>query len=309
MLTPRAPAAAMPDVAFDAPGLHDNHLDWVGMEGIAMPLRWGAGEAALTIPGKVDLFINLHHAGSRGIHMSRLYLLLQQWLQGTEPSPGGLRGLLQAMIDSQPDIADRARIVLRFDLPLQRPALVSANAGWKNYPLVLSAELGARGFEAWLQFECAYSSTCPASAALSRQLIADAFARRFAAADGLRPQEVIDWLRGEQGMTATPHAQRSLAMVQARLADDSAAWPVVALIDAVEDALQTPVQTAVKREDEQAFALRNGQNLMFCEDAARRIQSRLDGDARVADFRVRVAHLESLHAHDAVAVASKPRRG
>jgi GTP cyclohydrolase I len=31
------------------------------------------------------------------------------------------------------------------------------------------------------------------------------------------------------------------------------------------------VQTAVKRADEQAFALANGQNLMFCEDAARRL--------------------------------------
>ena len=37
----------------------------------------------------------------------------------------------------------------------------------------------------------------------------------------------------------------------------------------MEAALGTPVQTAVKREDEQAFARLNGRNLMFCEDAPR----------------------------------------
>jgi GTP cyclohydrolase I len=44
---------------------------------------------------------------------------------------------------------------------------------------------------------------------------------------------------------------------------------------------------------------------MFCEDAARRIRTALDADERIADFHVRVAHHESLHAHDAVAVASR----
>jgi GTP cyclohydrolase I len=65
------------------------------------------------------------------------------------------------------------------------------------------------------------------------------------------------------------------------------------------------VQTAVKREDEQAFALANGGNLMFCEDAARRVQKTLDALPGVGDFHVRIAHHESLHPHDAVAFASK----
>jgi GTP cyclohydrolase I len=44
---------------------------------------------------------------------------------------------------------------------------------------------------------------------------------------------------------------------------------------------------------------------MFCEDAARRMQAALDGDERISDFWLRATHLESLHAHDAVAVATK----
>jgi GTP cyclohydrolase I len=64
------------------------------------------------------------------------------------------------------------------------------------------------------------------------------------------------------------------------------------------------LEAAVKREDEQAFARLNGQNLMFCEDAARRLKAALLADEQVVDFWLRVNHYESLHGHDAVAVAT-----
>jgi hypothetical protein len=51
--------------------------------------------------------------------------------------------------------------------------------------------------------------------------------------------------------------------------------------------------------------VRNGRNLMFCEDAARRIRHVLDADERIADFWLRAEHGESLHPHDAVAVVAK----
>jgi len=67
--------------------------------------------------------------------------------------------------------------------------------------------------------------------------------------------------------------------------------------------LGTAVQTAVKRADEQAFALANGQNLMFCEDAARRLHKALRQLEWSTAFKLRVEHAESLHAHDAVAIS------
>jgi len=149
-----------------------------------------------------------------------------------------------------------------------------------------------------------YSSTCPASAALSRQLIQDQFARDFDVSHPLEHAAVLAWLGSERGIVATPHAQRSVARLRVRVAAGGA-FHLIKLIDRVEQALGTPVQTAVKREDEQAFALANGSNLMFCEDAARRIQKALDADANLADFHIRVEHQESLHPHDAVAYASK----
>ena len=115
---------------------------------------------------------------------------------------------------------------------------------------------------------------------------------------------MLAWLGSEQGIVATPHSQRSTADVRVQL-NPGFDFPIIDLIDLLEDALKTPVQTAVKREDEQAFALANGQNLMFCEDAARRMHRVLDADERIVDFRLRASHHESLHPHDAVAIATK----
>jgi GTP cyclohydrolase I len=44
---------------------------------------------------------------------------------------------------------------------------------------------------------------------------------------------------------------------------------------------------------------------MFCEDAARRLQQALEPQALYKDFWLRVNHLESLHAHNAVAIVTK----
>ena len=105
-------------------------------------------------------------------------------------------------------------------------------------------------------------------------------------------------------MAATPHAQRSEAKVKVELRPQFDELPLVALVDALEASLGTPVQTAVKREDEQAFAEANAANLMFCEDAARRVAAAVSADPRVARFDAVVTHGESLHPHDAVARVS-----
>jgi len=76
----------------------------------------------------------------------------------------------------------------------------------------------------------------------------------------------------------------------------------------LEQAIGTPVQTAVKRNDEQAFAKLNAENLMFCEDAARRITALEQSDC-VENYWFKVEHQESLHAHNAVVIDSNYLRG
>ncbi len=294
----------LPDVAFDAVALA-RPLDWVGMDGMALPIRLGAetGQPML-VPATVDVAVNLHDPDARGIHMSRLYLQLQQGLANESLGAPSLRRLLEACIGSQNGVATRARLHLRFDQLLLRKALLSDNAGWKRYPVEVEAELADGHLRLALAFSIEYSSTCPASAALSRQANAQRFAEDFADARSLSNDAVRDWLHSTRGMAATPHAQRSRAQIRVELRPAFDELPLVALVDALEAALGTPVQTAVKREDEQAFALANAANLMFCEDAARRLAAVLAGDPRVAAWSARVAHFESLHPHDAVASVS-----
>jgi GTP cyclohydrolase I len=191
---------------------------------------------------------------------------------------------------------------------VRRPALRSSNSGWRAYPVSIEASLCEGGFRLELGTEVVYSSTCPASAALSRQLIQEQFAKDFDGGNRLDHAAVLAWLGSEKGIVATPHAQRSVARLLVRF-NEGVPLNLIGLLDRVEQALGTPVQTAVKREDEQAFALANGGNLMFCEDAARRIQYALDSDESIADFHVRLEHQESLHPHDAVAYASKGVKG
>lgn len=296
----------MPDVASD---LHaadvTGALDWVGMDEIQMPVVLsGTGDHVTRVSARVAAFVNLNSAGARGIHMSRLYLHIDRHLSAEPLTPALLRRVLRDFLDSHEDLSDRALLQVRFDHMVRRSALASAHSGWRAYPIEITARLDNAGFSAELRVEVQYSSTCPASAALARQLIQERFAKDFSSDANCTRESILAWLGSTQGIVATPHSQRSAANVRVKLAPGFE-FPIVELIDLVENALQTPVQTAVKREDEQAFALRNGQNLMFCEDAARRIQHALDSDERFADFWLRAAHHESLHPHDAVAVATK----
>ena len=294
----------MPDVAGDAAAAA-RPLDWVGMRNIALPLRVRTDDGTLLqVPASVDVLVDLRDADARGIHMSRLYRQLQDTLVEDAPTPARLRRVLQACVDSQAALSSSARLTLRYDQMLRRRALASDNSGWKRYPLEIDAVLAQGHLSIALAFSVEYSSTCPASAALSRQLNAERFAGDFAAAHPLSTQVVRDWLASERGLAATPHAQRSRAEIRLELQPAFDELPVSELIDRAEAALGTPVQTAVKREDEQAFAKLNADNLMFCEDAARRIAAAMAADPRVQRFHVQVAHFESLHPHDAVAQVS-----
>jgi len=302
-------ARLLPDVAVHAQPHLAGALDWVGMSEIQVPVLFDAGDGvAQRSSARVDAFVNLNRPDKRGIHMSRLYLQVEQALSSQTLTADSLHDLLRGFLDSHKDLSDRACLSIQFEHLVRRPALRSENSGWRAYPICIEASLTGDDFLLEFGTEVVYSSTCPASAALSRQLIQDQFARDFEAANPLDHAAVLAWLGSEKGIVATPHAQRSVARLRVRPSGDTG-FQLIGLIDRVEDALGTPVQTAVKREDEQAFALANGGNLMFCEDAARRIQKTLDADDSLSDFHIRVEHQESLHPHDAVAYASKGVEG
>ena len=295
----------MPDVSGHELKIPQNTLEWVGMAGIHQPLAIKDGQAIRQVQSKVQIYVNLGDAHAKGIHMSRLYLILDEHSETRPLTTAGLKLLLRSMLESHRDLSSRAFVQFDFDYYLRRPALVSDNSGWNSYPVSIRGELMDGEIALELSLNVQYSSTCPQSAALARQLIQQQFETDFGSAGQVSAADVNAWLGTEQGIVATPHAQRSDARILVRLDDGIEHFPITDLIDAAEDTLQTPVQTAVKREDEQEFALRNGQNLMFIEDAGRKLKDRFDSDTRLSDFWVRIEHHESLHAHDAVGVFIK----
>ena len=116
-------------------------------------------------------------------------------------------------------------------------------------------------------------------------------------------KKVFDWL-GEARIAA-PHSQRSRADITVEFKENVTTFPIKEMIDAVEEGLKTPVQSAVKREDEQEFARLNGENSMFVEDALRNMKHSLGQFDFLKDFQVKTHHYESLHAHDAVGSIKK----
>ncbi|PLW77165.1 GTP cyclohydrolase FolE2 [Cohaesibacter celericrescens] len=293
--------AELPDVSIYDIAQIQSPLAWVGMQGIDLPLAVVESGYDRILHARIDAHVNLPRPETKGIHMSRLYRLLDILSEGDGLAPAKLRLLLESMIESHADCgSSNARLRIAFDLLVRRSALVTDGlSGWKSYPVQLEVSVIDGSFSGRVEVRVTYSSTCPCSAALSRQVVEQGFRDAFAGKEAVTPDEVATWL-SINASQATPHSQRSEAHVSLEVAADASDFGLLDLIDRIENAVKTPVQTAVKRSDEQAFAVLNGQNLMFVEDAARRIEAALYDQMHLSVY---VRHIESLHPHDAVAYA------
>ena len=303
MREPRLPDVARREIP------HTGTLDWVGMGDIRQPIDIRDGDRVQGVESRVQLYVDLADAEAKGIHMSRLYLILDEHATTRPLTCAGLKLLLASLLTSHRGLSGHAFVEFAFDYFLRRRSLVTENSGWNSYPVALRGSVMDGDVSIELDLGVWYSSTCPASAALSRQLIQQQFERDFGTNGRIDAVDVKTWLGTEEAIAGTPHGQRSIAKVRVRLDDTLTSFPITDLVSDVEDALSTPVQTAVKREDEQEFARLNAANLMFCEDAGRRLKSVLNANPAVLDFHVRVEHHESLHAHDAISVFTKGAPG
>lgn len=302
-----SPSKKLPDVSRETRVSYETRLDRVGMGAIEMPLKlkMASGEV-LTLTAKVDAFVSLDDVTARGIHMSRLYLELHSRLLKESFNLDLFKRLLKQFVDSQSGISKESHLKISFELPLQRPALKSSEVGYRQYPVEVVGAYKDGSCDISLMVRVLYSSTCPCSAALARELVKESLEEEFAGQESVSKKDLLHWLSQERAMGGVPHAQRSDAEVRVKLSQDGdLEADFVTLIDGVEKALGTPVQAAVKRADEQEFSRLNAKNLMYCEDAARKIKAYLDGSSSVKDYFVKVEHRESLHPHDAVAITTK----
>ncbi len=296
---------SMPDITNNGKSQIEVPLEAVGMSEVETLFSYSEGVGSWTnIPAEASMYVNLIDPKAKGIHMSRLYRLVSKHLAAGPLSRTSVESLLLEMIESQDKKADWSEFKIEFKLPLERKALVSELKGLRHYKLYLlgSKKLGEPA-KLKLGLEIYYSSTCPCSAALSRQLVQEHWKNEFKSKESVSVDEVFKWLGQESSIVATPHAQRSTAEVEVTLGD-AQSLNFVDLINSTEACLGTPVQSAVKREDEQEFARLNASQLMFCEDAARKIHSLLAEKKlkkEIVSFKAKVSHIESLHPHNAVA--------
>ena len=288
----------LPDVSVSgrAPAMHA--LDWVGMRDIRMPVCLADALMTIVAPASFDAFVSLPKAGVKGIHMSRLYTLLFAATQKAI-SPADLCHLLMDAIASHHECGtDSAKLVLRTELVRPSAALVTEGLkGWSSHKIEVEASIKNNAPEIWLTVDVTYSSTCPCSASLARQLMEESFQAHHAGQTEISVSHAASWI-AKHGTLATPHSQRSIARIRVSVSPYEQ-WNLASLIEDAECALSTPSQGPVKRADEQEFALRNGQNLMFVEDAARLLLSAFSQKHPAGS--IEVTHLESLHPHDAFA--------
>lgn len=298
----------MPDIAHSTLPQSPRRLERVGMTQVEIPLlvqRGGDPGSRDRIPALASGFVSLDDPSARGIHMSRLYKVLAQELPASPLSPEHLSGVLNRLLESHQGLSHSAEVVVSYTHLASMPALLSGLESWRHYPVVVRAQRQRGGAaRADLAVQVTYSSTCPCSAALSRQLNQKRFAERFGQKGQVSAAEVSEWMGTEDSVGGEPHAQRSIATAVLRFEAPVNFPDIESLVSVLENRLGTPVQSAVKREDEQEFARLNARNLMFSEDAARRLAEALD-NMSCSDFVVNVCHYESLHPYDVQASATK----
>ena len=296
------------------PGL----IDKVGIEDLEMPIKIQNGQKSLQLPAHISAMVSLDKRQIRGIHMSRIYLKLHHFLEKNTLNLKTMRELLSLLVKSQKGLSKKAYLKFEWKWPVKRKALKSDSLkGWRSYPVFYEGHLlDNNKTKLIMGFHITYSSTCPCSASLARALIQQKFQKDFTLpANSSSPkskkqstgqvdkQKVFQWLGKENSISATPHAQKSQAFVKLTVQKEEQNF--ITLINEVEKVLGTPVQTAVKKVDEQEFARLNSENLMFSEDAVRRIKALLNKKKWVKDFYIHVRHFESLHPFEVACHATK----
>lgn len=271
----------MPDIQ-NSPYAPTRPIERVGIQGFHMPL-WvlerdgGVQEVVAHITGTVSL-----EADKAGINMSRILRTAYKSCDDVL----SIDQLCKVLENYRTDLDSfDAHITMSFpyrywqDAPASKKEDGTPEGGWQYYDVVFDVDLNRYGiFRKVMYLDFIYSSACPCSTALSQHAA---------------------YTRGVYGI---PHSQRSVARLGIEF--DQMIW-IEDLIDACRKALTTEVLVFCKRQDEMDFALKNGAQPKFVEDAVRILADMLENMADVKDYRVVCSHNESLHAHNAIALISK----
>lgn len=272
----------------------DEPIDFVGIEGFHLPLKvkQKAGdtqEVKASITGTVSL-----EAEKRGINMSRIIRSFYK----SKDDVFNCDHLEKVLRDYKKDLQSfDAHILMNFSYRMWQDALRSTKlvqlqmedgtrpveeipeGGWQYYNITFDVNLDRTGeFKKIMWVDFVYSSACPCSTELSQHAAL------------------------ERGVFGIPHSQRSIARIGIEFNDSI--W-IEDVIDMCRKALTTETLVFCKRQDEQAFAEKNGAQTKFVEDAIRYLKHEFNQHPKIIDYKIMCSHQESLHSHNAVAVTTK----
>ncbi len=258
----------------------------VGISPVDLPIivKRRNGDAQV-LQAQASLYCSLDDGNAKGLNLSRLYLLMHDTIKD-QLTFDGIEIVLLKLATAQG--SKNSYCKLRFKYPWTQKSLRSGLDGHIAYNVELEGryclDRSTSGYYKWfLTVEYVYSSTCPCSF----ELAYDATTKR--------------------GVAANAHSQRSRLKVAVEFNPLKHMIWIEDVIDLCREHIPTEVQVVVKREDEQAFAELNGANLLFSEDVCRIMYKALGDWERkdmISDFRIIVAHEESLHPWQAIAVTS-----
>jgi GTP cyclohydrolase I len=261
-------------------------IDFVGIHNFHVPIRikernGDTQEVMASISGMVSL--DAEHAG---INMSRIIRTFYK----SKDDVFDINKLEEVLRNYQKDLKTfDAHILMNFKYRVWQNALRSVKddgtpeGGWQYYNVTFDCNLDVTGeFKKVMWVDFIYSSACVCSTALS---------------------EHAALTRGVYGI---PHSQRSIARLAIEF--DKLIW-IEDVIEMCRETLTTETLVFCKRQDEQAFAEKNGAQPKFVEDASRMMANKLNENLDVHDFKVIISHNESLHSHNAIAVITKGKPG
>ncbi len=243
-----------------------------------------------------SMYISLA-ANKTGVNMSRLCVILQRETLDTPITQDLLRQVLDCYQEELKDGATDAPIEncglkLSFSYAIKQPSLKSNNWGWQYYPVTLEAKQttknGTKKFQFFISLTFEYSSTCPCSLSMAKQYERDYQTGKTSEGSGI----------------GAAHAQRSQLRCKVEVNPNSTFF-IPELLQLIRSALPTETQSLVKRVDEQAFAILNGNYPMFVEHACRMLYDKFSTCNEFIDWIANFEHFESLHGHNAAATIFK----
>ncbi len=269
----------LPDIQKTEPEIK-RYINQVGVENIELPFILQLKSGGYTdVLASVSLKTNLKE-DIKGISMSRLLLTLKPFLG--KPLKHFL--ILEILKDIAKNLETKnSMLTFKFKLPIIKKSPISNNEFPLYYKSMFEGHLLDDKFSFYQGVTVQYSSYCPCSAELCKDL-------------------------KNNGLEGFPHAQRSFSSIIAKIKENNYIW-LEDLIFTVENSIRTQPYPIIKRIDEQEIARIAAENPIFVEDAIRVISQKIDSIDGIEDWIIKCSHEESIHTSEAVASSWKGIQG